>query len=65
MGFKLFIKIEISLGCIGCGNCVAVCPSEAIHLQKKDWETNPPQTLEGAIVFGISCQNASNPTWNG
>jgi len=29
--------------CIGCGNCVPTCPSEAIRLQKKEKETEPPK----------------------
>jgi Na+-translocating ferredoxin:NAD+ oxidoreductase subunit B len=28
--------------CIGCGNCVVTCPSEAIKLVKKAEETVPP-----------------------
>ena len=30
--------------CIGCGNCVAKCPSEALSLQKKEQITIPPET---------------------
>jgi ferredoxin len=28
--------------CIGCGNCVVTCASEALKLVKKDEETVPP-----------------------
>jgi ferredoxin len=27
--------------CVGCGNCVAICPSSAGHLRKKEEETIP------------------------
>jgi len=29
--------------CIGCGVCVPTCPSEAIHLLKKEKDTIPPK----------------------
>jgi Fe-S-cluster-containing hydrogenase component 2 len=32
--------------CIGCGNCVITCPSEAINLVKKEKETVPPDDAE-------------------
>ena len=47
--------------CIGCGNCLNVCSSEAISLIKKEKETIPPKnrddlynkmTLERYGLFG-------------
>jgi ferredoxin len=32
--------------CIGCGACVTTCPSEALHLEKKEREAVPPKTHE-------------------
>jgi ferredoxin len=32
--------------CLGCGNCVPFCPSDAIELIQKEQETVPPQTGE-------------------
>ena len=32
--------------CIGCGNCIAACANDAITMQKKDWESRPPATME-------------------
>ena len=32
--------------CIGCGNCVAKCPSEAIQLNKKEREFTPYPTMD-------------------
>ena len=32
--------------CLGCGVCIADCPTEAISLLKKDIEVIPPQTRE-------------------
>jgi ferredoxin len=32
--------------CLGCGNCVAACPSEAISLIKKEKEVTPPEDIE-------------------
>jgi len=29
--------------CIGCGNCVVICPAEAISLHKKEKELVPPK----------------------
>ena len=29
--------------CIGCGNCVPICSSSAIELQKKEEELLPPE----------------------
>ena len=31
--------------CIGCGNCVVICESNAIQLKKKDKETLPPKDM--------------------
>jgi Fe-S-cluster-containing dehydrogenase component len=33
--------------CIGCGNCVAACPSEALRLVKTEKETVPPEDCTG------------------
>lgn len=30
--------------CIGCGNSVAICPSETLKLHKKEQQTVPPLT---------------------
>ncbi len=32
--------------CIGCGICVANCPSEAVTLKKKETVQVPPETFE-------------------
>ena len=32
--------------CLGCGNCVTFCPSEAISLIKKEVEVTPPENTE-------------------
>ena len=32
--------------CIGCGNCITSCPSEARSLVKKEKETIPPKDSE-------------------
>ena len=32
--------------CIGCGNCVANCPSDAISLKKKDKQYVPQLTMD-------------------
>ena len=32
--------------CIGCGNCVPSCPSDAIQLKRREKETIPPKTDE-------------------
>ncbi|MFB0561331.1 MAG: DUF362 domain-containing protein [Candidatus Lokiarchaeia archaeon] len=38
---------SVDLGrCIGCGNCVPTCSSEAITLRKKEEEVVPPKTSE-------------------
>ncbi len=38
---------SVNLGrCIGCGNCVVSCPSEAMSLLKKEKETVPPASSE-------------------
>jgi ferredoxin len=37
--------------CIGCGNCVANCPSEAMQLVKVKVETAPPE--ERADLYRI------------
>ena len=29
--------------CIGCGNCVVICPADAISLHKKERELVPPK----------------------
>ena len=31
--------------CIGCGNCVVVCPGAAISLRKKERELVPPKNM--------------------
>jgi ferredoxin len=36
--------------CIGCGLCVATCPSNALHLQRKAPETIPPETDEDLMA---------------
>jgi len=42
---KEISKVNIKK-CIGCGNCVAVCPEEAITLIKKDKVDEPPENEE-------------------
>jgi len=40
--------------CIGCGNCVVTCESNAIRLKKKDEEVLPPKDmidLQKKILF--------------
>jgi formate hydrogenlyase subunit 6/NADH:ubiquinone oxidoreductase subunit I len=32
--------------CIGCGNCVTICPANAPQLKKKEKETAPPKNKE-------------------
>ncbi|MFX0040862.1 MAG: hypothetical protein ACFE9C_15865 [Candidatus Hodarchaeota archaeon] len=32
--------------CIGCGNFISLCPSEAINLQKKEQKIIPPPTID-------------------
>ena len=41
--------------CLGCGNCVTTCPSEALHLEKKEKETEPPET--NADLYDIIMAN--------
>jgi Fe-S-cluster-containing hydrogenase component 2 len=31
--------------CIGCGNCVVICPAEAITLKKKEEQLVPPKNM--------------------
>jgi len=37
--------------CIGCGNCVVSCPSQARRLQKKEKETVPPEDTEALYTL--------------
>ena len=37
--------------CVGCGNCVANCPSEAIQIVNVEVETAPPE--EGTDLYGM------------
>ena len=40
-------KANINLNrCIGCGNCVASCPEEAIHLRNKDIKEVPAENMD-------------------
>ena len=41
--------------CIGCGNCVANCTADAIHLQKKEEEVLPPPNTK-ALYMNIMSQ---------
>jgi Fe-S-cluster-containing hydrogenase component 2 len=36
--------------CIGCGNCVVNCTSDAIRLQKKDEELLPPPNAKALYM---------------
>jgi ferredoxin len=36
--------------CIGCGNCIVTCPEKAINLQKKETESNPPETTQNLFL---------------
>ncbi|MFH0769485.1 MAG: 4Fe-4S binding protein [Chloroflexota bacterium] len=40
--------------CIGCGNCVVVCSSQAIQLRKKEEETLPPKNSSATYVKILS-----------
>ena len=33
--------------CIGCGNCIVSCPSESLHLLKRENEVEPPEDRTG------------------
>ena len=35
--------------CIGCGNCVVTCPSNAITLEKKEKEIVPPKNFDALL----------------
>jgi ferredoxin len=37
--------------CLGCGHCISACPQEAITLEKKPAEVNPPETREALYDF--------------
>jgi Fe-S-cluster-containing hydrogenase component 2 len=43
--------------CIGCGNCVVTCPTEALRLVKADKETVPPK--DRASLYKILAERDS------
>ena len=45
--------------CIGCGNCVPTCPSEAIKLVKKDNEQIPPKNYAEMVEVIMEAKNKS------
>ena len=36
--------------CIGCGNCVAVCTTNAMELHRKDRDLLPPKDMDGLYM---------------
>ncbi|MFW9950599.1 MAG: 4Fe-4S binding protein, partial [Candidatus Thorarchaeota archaeon] len=57
------IKVEGNIAfverrrCIGCGNCVAKCSSEAIILKKKEEQYIPPQTMDDLFALILEEKN--------
>ena len=52
------INLEL---CIGCGNCIASCPDEAIQLRRKARQTVPPETMM-ALYQGVLAEKLG--MWN-
>jgi Fe-S-cluster-containing hydrogenase component 2 len=40
--------------CIGCGNCVAICPVNAVQLKKKEVELVPLKSKEANVMKKLS-----------
>lgn len=47
--------------CIGCGNCVVKCPSDAIHLHKKATESRPPEDTKALYAQILSRKLKQQP----
>lgn len=48
--------------CVGCGNCVAVCPMEAIHVESRLAHINQDECVEcGACIRFVTSEDA--PAW--
>lgn len=45
-------RLEVAAGCLGCGRCVAACPTEALALEGLRW---PDEIADGAGPVEIEC----------